>query len=220
MIGRIRGVLIEKSPPLLLVEAGGVGYEILTPMTSIYQLGEINCEVILYTHFVVREDVQQLYGFASKADRRLFQELIKVNGIGAKMALAILSGINGQTLVHCIESQDHGLLCSIPGIGKKTAERLIIEIKDKIMKLSLELNTLQGSLNSAETTTDQRQQSADMEVQHTQMVDFTTISHQAIDALEALGYKRKDAEKYVHKVKTQANNVEELIRLALKATHS
>ncbi|WP_116963175.1 Holliday junction branch migration protein RuvA [Fastidiosibacter lacustris] len=216
MIGRIRGELLEKQPPMVLVEACGVGYEVWVPMSSIYQLSDIGQEVILYTHFVVREDIQQLYGFATKSDRRLFQELIKVNGIGAKMALAILSGMDGSTLVKCIESQDHDLLCTVPGIGKKTAERIIIEIKDKINKLALELDALTtGNLNLNKKVNVQQ---SGVSNQTETMYQQSAIIHQALDALEALGYKRKEAEKYVHKVKSQADTVEALIRLALQAT--
>jgi Holliday junction DNA helicase RuvA len=212
MIGRIKGELIEKQPPLVLVEAAGVGYEIWVPMSSIYKLGDIGQEVILHTHFVVREDVQQLYGFATKSDRRLFQELIKINGIGAKMALAILSGMDGVTFVHCIESQDHGLLCAIPGVGKKTAERIIIEMKDKITKLVLELDALTQNIPHTEQGRSDLVDSVNTSYQSNSMV------HQAVDALEALGYKRKEAEKYVHKVKTEASTVESLIRSALQGT--
>ncbi len=212
MIGRVRGELIEKQPPLILVEAGGVGYEIWVPMSSIYKLGDIGQEVVLHTHFIVREDVQQLYGFATKSDRRLFQELIKINGIGAKMSLAILSGMDGITFVQCIEAQDHGLLCTIPGVGKKTAERIVIEMKDKITKLMLELDALtQNRVHS--TQNEQNLMPSASDGYHA-----NSMVHQAVDALEALGYKRKEAEKYVHKVKTEANNVESLIRLALQGT--
>ena len=212
MIGRIKGELIEKQPPLILVEAAGVGYEIWVPMSSIYKLGDVGQEVILHTHFVVREDAQQLYGFATKSDRRLFQELIKINGIGAKMALAILSGMDGVTFVSCIESQDHGLLCTIPGVGKKTAERIIIEMKDKITKLVLELDAL--TQNMPHTT---EESTSHVHADNTNY-QASSVVHQAIDALEALGYKRKEAEKYVHKVKNDADSVESLIRLALQGT--
>ncbi|MDA0911592.1 MAG: Holliday junction branch migration protein RuvA [Proteobacteria bacterium] len=212
MIGRIKGELIEKQPPLILVEAAGVGYEIWVPMSSIYKLGDVGQEVILHTHFVVREDVQQLYGFATKSDRRLFQELIKINGIGAKMALAILSGMDGVTFVRCIESQDHGLLCTIPGVGKKTAERIIIEMKDKITKLVLELDALTQNMPHTTEDSTSRTHAGNTSYQSSSVV------HQAIDALEALGYKRKEAEKYVQKVKNEADSVESLIRLALQGT--
>ncbi|MBK2126100.1 Holliday junction branch migration protein RuvA [Fangia hongkongensis] len=201
MIGRIRGELIEKQPPLVLIEAYGVGYEILTPMSSIYHLGETGKEVILYTHFVVREDLQQLYGFSTKSDRRLFQELIKVNGIGAKMALAILSGMDGATLVHCIDSKDHALLCSIPGIGKKTAERIVIELKDKLDKLTGEMDGFSSNITSIDGAALTRK---------------TDASSEAVGALEALGYKHKDAQSAVKKVQKEGQSLEETIKLALQ----
>ena len=212
MIGRIKGELIEKQPPLILVEAAGVGYEIWVPMSSIYKLGDIGQEVILHTHFIVREDAQQLYGFATKSDRRLFQELIKINGIGAKMALAILSGMDGVTFVNCIESQDHGLLCTIPGVGKKTAERIIIEMKDKINKLVLELDALTQNMTQPAVG------SSSLIDRENTSYSANSMVHQAVDALEALGYKRKEAEKYVQKAKNDADSVESLIRLALQGT--
>ncbi|WP_440683115.1 Holliday junction branch migration protein RuvA [Cysteiniphilum halobium] len=212
MIGRIKGKLIEKQPPLMLVEAAGIGYEVWVPMSSIYKLGDIGQEVILHTHFVVREDAQQLYGFATKSDRRLFQELIKINGIGAKMALAILSGMDGVTFVSCIELQDHGLLCTIPGVGKKTAERIIIEMKDKITKLVLELDALTHNITQPVVENSDATESVNISY------NTNSIVHQAVNALEALGYKRKEAEKYVHQVRNDANSVESLIRLALQGT--
>ena len=210
MIGRIRGILLEKQPPAVLVEASGIGYEVLVPMTSIYHLGDLKTEVILYTHFIVREDIQQLYGFVNKFDRMLFQTLIKINGIGAKMALAILSGMDGSTLVHCIQSQDHHLLCSIPGIGKKIAERLMIEMKDKIDKLSCAFNA------EAQHTVTGGQLNTTVNASLRSHRITSVILTEAIDALEALGYKRKEAEKAVYKVKANPDNVEQLIRLALQ----
>ncbi|MBK2152038.1 Holliday junction branch migration protein RuvA, partial [Francisella tularensis] len=125
MISFIKGVLIEKDPTALLIDVNGIGYEVFVPMTTFYTLGDIDSQVSLYTHFVVREDAQQLYGFKSKVDKKVFQELIKVNGIGARTAIAILSGMDSKTLLHCIENKDYALLATVPGIGKKTAERLV-----------------------------------------------------------------------------------------------
>ena len=213
MIGRIRGELAEKKSPSLLVDVSGIGYEILAPMTTIYKLPDVGKEVLLHTHFVVREDAQLLYGFISKSDRRLFQELIKVNGVGPKMALAILSGMDGVSLIHCIESQDHGLLVTIPGIGKKTAERLIVEMKDRIEKLAVELMEL--------TTMDGLPQA---EMQTALAKEFSMPSGanrkditEAISALEALGYKNKEAHKSIMGVRLEATGVESLIKLALKS---
>ncbi|MCF6807213.1 Holliday junction branch migration protein RuvA [Thiotrichales bacterium 19S9-12] len=204
MIGRIRGLLIERQAPTLLVETGGVGYEILAPMTTIYQLPEVDEEVILYTHFVVREDAQQLYGFISKTDRRIFQELIKVNGIGAKMALAILSGMDAQSVLACIERDDSALLVSIPGIGKKTAERLIVEMRDKIPQMMVLLSDIQLT-----DTIDV----SDHEV--TNNKSSNDIS-EATEALMALGYRKNEAQKVLYKVKDEASTTEELIKSALQ----
>ncbi len=132
MISRLRGVLLEKTPPLLLVEVNGVGYEVFAPMSSFYALPEIGSDVILHIHFVVREDVQQLYGFIEPRDRELFRTLIKVNGVGPKLALGIMSGMESAELLRCVRSDNIKALSQIPGIGKKTAERLIIELRDKL----------------------------------------------------------------------------------------
>ncbi|MCF6767198.1 Holliday junction branch migration protein RuvA [Thiotrichales bacterium 19S11-10] len=204
MIGRIRGLLIERQAPTLLVETGGVGYEILAPMTTIYQLPEVDEEVILYTHFVVREDAQQLYGFISKTDRRIFQELIKVNGIGAKMALAILSGMDAQSVLACIERDDSALLVSIPGIGKKTAERLIVEMRDKIPQMMVLLSDIQLS--------------SQVRANHDDATELESISDtsEAIEALMALGYRKNEAQKVIYKVKDEASTTEELIKSALQ----
>ena len=135
MIAFIKGKLLEKDPAGLLIDVNGMGYEVFVPMTTFYALGDKDSEISLYTHFIVREDVQQLYGFKSKVDKKVFQALIKVNGVGAKIALAILSGVDCKTLLHCVENKDYGLLSTVPGIGKKTAERLVIEMSDKLAKI-------------------------------------------------------------------------------------
>lgn len=131
MIGRLRGIIIEKQPPLVLLETGGVGYEVHMPMTCFYELPEAGQEAIIFTHFVVREDAQLLYGFNNKQERTLFKELIKTNGVGPKLALAILSGMSAQQFVNAVEREELGALVKLPGIGKKTAERLIVEMKDR-----------------------------------------------------------------------------------------
>jgi Holliday junction DNA helicase RuvA len=200
MIGRIRGELIEKSAPLLVVEAHGVGYEILAPMTTIYDIAEVGSQVLLHTHMVVREDAQLLYGFKSKSDRKFFQELIKVNGVGPKMALAILSGMDANTLSHAIINQDVSLLVSIPGIGKKTAERLLVEMKDKIENLVTDTSQVPQNMHSLPDT-----KSLDVE------------ANEATSALISLGYKQKEAQVAISKIKTQASNAEDMIRLALKS---
>ncbi len=131
MIGRLTGILAEKQPPEILLDVHGVGYELLLPMTSFYDLPELNQEVTLFTHFVVREDAQQLYGFSHKADRHLFRELIKTNGVGPKLGLAILSAMSVEEFSYAIEREEVSKLTKIPGVGKKTAERLVVELKGK-----------------------------------------------------------------------------------------
>jgi len=132
MIGRLSGVLLEKNPPQILVEAGGVGYEIEVPMSTFYNLPASGERVTLLTHLVVREDAHLLYGFASDAERRVFRRLLKISGVGARTALAVLSGLSVGELVEAVAAQETGRLVKIPGIGKKTAERLLLELKGKL----------------------------------------------------------------------------------------
>ncbi len=132
MIGSLRGTLLEKHPPLLLVDVQGVGYEVHAPMTTFYQLPALGSDIHLHTHFVVREDAQLLYGFIDKSTRELFRELIRINGLGPKMALAILSALDASELVLCIQNNQINTLTKVPGIGRKTAERLLVEMRDRI----------------------------------------------------------------------------------------
>ena len=203
MIGFLHGNLIEKHPPEIIVDVQGVGYELAVPMTTIYALPELGSELKLYTHLLVREDLQALYGFISKRDRKLFRDLLKVNGVGAKMALAILSGMDADTFVRCILDEDSGMLTSIPGIGKKVAERLIIEMKDRLAKWSddIDLQTAPGIQQHAANMSSFKQAEAD-----------------AISALEALGYRSADASKAVKALTKESSELasEELIRLALQ----
>ena len=131
MIGRLHGILLEKTPPLVLIDCNGVGYECEVPMSTFYNLPAIGEKVIMLTHFVVREDAQLLYGFGSNQERATFRQLLKVNGIGAKSALSILSGLSIDELVQAVALQDTAMLTRVPGVGKKTAERLLLELKDK-----------------------------------------------------------------------------------------
>jgi holliday junction DNA helicase RuvA len=131
MIARLNGLLIEKSPPLIVVDCAGVGYEVEVPMSTFYNLPEIGAKLNLLTYMVVREDAQLLYGFGTEQEKSTFKQLLKVNGIGAKSALSILSGVSIEELVHAVSMQEVGMLTRIPGIGKKTAERLLLELKDK-----------------------------------------------------------------------------------------
>lgn len=195
MIGRLRGVLLEKRPPWLLVEAAGVGYEVEAPMTAFYNLPDAGQEVVLHTHLVVREDAQLLYAFMDRFERELFRALIRVNGVGPKMALAILSGMEAERLVRCIQDQDTSSLVRVPGIGKKTAERLVIEMRDR-------LERLEGSPPMAGATP---ASAADTRVQD------------AVAALEALGYRPRDADQAVRRVNDDQLGSEELIRRALKS---
>ena len=205
MISFIKGKLLEKEPSSLLIDVNGLGYEVSVPMTTFYSLGDVNTEISLYTHFVVREDAQLLYGFKSKVDKKVFQELIKVSGVGARTAIAILSGMDCKTLLHCIENKDYGLLATVPGIGKKTAERLVVEIYDKILKLANEI--------CGHTSTD----SSQAEISQKTSLN-TSIFNEAVDALLALGYKSKEAEKMIRSVINDSKNVEDVIRKALQSS--
>lgn len=205
MIGRIRGVLIEKQPPEVLIEAAGVGYEVQTSMTSFYQLPELGQEVTLFTHFVVREDAQLLFGFGDKSERALFRELIKTNGVGPKLALTILSGMSAQQFMQCISHDDYSSLIKLPGVGKKTAERLVVEMRDRLQKmLATEQHTGLSSasaINPAETT----------------FVVGNSAKEEALSALVALGYKAQQASKVVNAAFVDGISSEDLIREALRS---
>lgn len=204
MIGRIRGILVEKTPGQALVECGGLGYEVDIPFTAFYHLPEPGQEVTLHTHFVVREDVQSLYGFASRLDRDLFRLLIKVNGVGPKMAAGILSGLEAQQFIHCVEARDIKSLVKLPGVGKKTAERLLIEMPDRIKQL-------EGQFLPA---------SAGAETGAADSAQHAMSSHNPADeaeaALIALGYKPQEAARAISKVAKEGVTSEALIRLALR----
>ncbi|ALB01775.1 ATP-dependent DNA helicase RuvA [Francisella persica ATCC VR-331] len=211
MISFIKGVLIEKDPTSLLIDVNGIGYEVFVPMTTFYTLGDIDSQVSLYTHFVVREDAQQLYGFKSKVDKKVFQELIKVNGIGSRTAIAILSGMDSKKLLHCIENKDYALLATVPGIGKKTAERLVVEIYDKLLKMANEIYA--QSLGSTTANLDSQAQQTP-----TPTVLANSIFNESVDALLALGYKQKDAEKMALYAMCDTTTAAEVIRKALQGS--
>ena len=137
MIGRLSGQLLEKTPPSLVLDVQGVGYEVDAPMSTFYALPALNESVSLFTHLVVREDAQLLYGFATRTERVVFRALLKVNGVGAKVALSILSGLSVDEFLACVASKDVAALVRVPGIGKKTAERLLIELQDKVDALDV-----------------------------------------------------------------------------------
>ncbi len=194
MIGRIRGVLIEKQPPRVLVDCHGVGYEIDAPMSTIWALPELHQEVILHTQLVVREDAQNLYGFLTLAERALFQGLLKVSGIGARMALAVLSGMQVDEFVACVQRNDATRLTTLPGIGKKTAERLIVEMRDRVTDFS-DVPVAAGPAR-APTPGDA-------------LAD-------AMSGLIALGYKPQEASKLVHGLDTDGKSSEAIIREVLR----
>ncbi|AOS95662.1 Holliday junction ATP-dependent DNA helicase RuvA [Microbulbifer aggregans] len=197
MIGRLRGTLAAIQPPQLLVDVQGVGYEVLAPMTTVFELPPLGQEVQLYTHLSVSETAQQLFGFIRESDRQLFRTLIKVNGVGPKMALAILSGLDGKALSRCVAEDNVGALVKVPGVGKKTAERLIIELRDK---LAPDL----GDANDIPLMT----------------AGAPKVDHvgEAESALAALGYKPTEASKMVARASKEQPDADSatLIRLALK----
>ena len=198
MIGRLRGKIALKQPPMLLLDVNGVGYEIEAPMSTFYHLPETGQEAIIVTHLVVREDAHILFGFASERERSLFRTLLKVNGVGAKMALVILSGMSADEFAFCVNSEDTSALVRLPGIGKKTAERLIIEMRDRLDKLDI---------SSSETPVISSTTAA---VDHSPLAD-------AVSALISLGYKPVDANKMVRSVDATDKISEEIIRLALQS---
>lgn len=187
MISRLNGKLLEKSPPFIVVDCHGVGYEVEVPMSTFYQLPEVGQPVQLLTHFVVREDAQLLYGFGSEQEKNTFKQLLKVNGIGAKSALSILSGISIDDLTHAVSQQEVGMLTRIPGIGKKTAERLLLELKDKFV--------VTGSTNA--------------------QPQARSASQDILNALVALGYNEREASAAV-KLLDKEISVTDGIKQALK----
>lgn len=205
MIGRLRGLIIEKLPPEIVVECQGVGYEVTMPMTSIYALPEVNQEAIIFTHFVVREDAQLLYGFANKTERKLFRLLIKINGVGPKLALAILSGMSAEQFVSCVAHDDLTTIVKIPGVGKKTAERLLIEMRDKLKDWHADPDASSFTLTSAPTGAG---------VAENPIAD---AKGDAINALVSLGYTANQASKAVKAIYQDGMDSEALIRDALKS---
>ena len=196
MIGRIRGILEATQPPDILLDVGGVGYEIQVPMTTLYELPEVGTQLTLFTHFVVREDAQLLYGFLHERDRALFRNLIKVNGVGPKLGLAILSGLDTEAFVRCVQQKDVATLVQLPGVGKKTAERLLVEMEDRLKDWILELDA--RAPGSAPGSHD--------------------LLAEAESALVALGYKPAEASKAVAAANDGSfEKSEDLIRRALQS---
>jgi len=195
VIGRLRGVLLRKEPPALQVDVGGVGYELEAPMTTFYELPAVGESVTLFTHLVVRQDAHLLYGFAREAQRRLFRDLLKVNGVGPRVALAVLSGLSDDEFTRCVAEEDITRLTKVPGIGRKTAERLIIEMRDKLPKdvpLSAPRTAADGLVIPADPVSE------------------------AVSALVSLGYKPNEASRAVRGIASKGLNAEEIIRQALK----
>lgn len=204
MIGRLRGNLIEKQPPELLIEVSGIGYEVQMPMSCFYELPEVGEEAIVYTHFVVREDAQLLYGFNTTKERALFREVIKANGVGPKLGLAILSGMTAAQFVSCVEREDISTLIKLPGVGKKTAERLVVEMKDRLKGWGA------GDLFTPATD------AAPLDSEP-QAVASHNAEDEAVSALIALGYKPQQASKVVAQVIKADMSSEAVIREALKS---
>ena len=193
MIGQLSGKIIEKNPPEIVLQAGHIGYEILSPMSSFYNL-ESGSEVTLYTHLQVKEDSHTLYGFVTKDEKTLFRELIRVNGVGPKVALAILSHLNISALMNAVANDDDALLAKTPGIGKKTAQKLIVELKDRLEKLTL----------------------CDQSYSSTHTPSTNPNTQKAAQALQALGFKVKEAEKMLSSISDDGLTTEEMIRQALQ----
>lgn len=196
MIGRLRGILAEKRPPFLLLDVNGVGYELEAPMGTIFQLPEVGQEVTLHTHLTVREDAHLLFAFATEGERTLFRNLIKVNGVGAKLALTILSGISADEFARCVHDSDTASLVRLPGVGKKTAERLIVEMRDRLDDWQPAPMLPTGGPAAAATAADEVKD--------------------AISALVALGYKPPEASRLISKLETEGMESEAIIRAALK----
>ncbi|HEC60172.1 hypothetical protein LCGC14_1285970 [marine sediment metagenome] len=195
MIGRLRGIILEKQAPDLVLDVQGVGYEVAAPMSTFCSLPAINEEVSLFTHLVVREDAQLLYGFATTRERLLFRSLLKVNGVGAKLALTILSGSDVDDFSRSVQEGDADSLTRLPGVGKKTAERLIIEMRDRLKDISGAMG-LKPVVSAA--------------------ASLAGAKDEAIEALISLGYKPIEADKMIRTLASDGLTTEELIRMALQ----
>jgi len=196
LIGRIKGILLSKQPPELLVDVQGVGYELEAPMSTFYHLPAVGEEVLLHTHMVVREDAQLLYAFHSISERKLFRDLIRINGVGPKLGLTILSGISAQEFSRVVHEADAAALTGLPGVGKKTAERLIVELRDKL--------GVDFSVDAGVRVATEGQASPPSPVS------------EAVSALTALGYKAQEASRMVRAIDAADMSTEEIIRAALQ----
>ncbi len=193
MIGSLRGRLSFKQAPLVIIECEGVGYEVETPMSTFLDLPSVGEELFLYTHLVVRDDAHMLYGFATEEERGLFRMLLKISGVGAKMSLAILSTLSVDDFRRCVEYEDAAMLVKVPGVGKKTAERLIIEMRDRIDKPA-------GDPGARK------------------LVAAATPKSEAVDALMALGYKANEVNRLIARLDVAGKSAEDIIRMALRQT--
>jgi Holliday junction DNA helicase RuvA len=195
MIARLSGTLVSKQPPTLVIDVNGVGYEVEAPLSVFYDLPESGQPVVLLTHLSISDTAHTLYGFASEAERTLFRQLLKISGIGAKLALTILSGASGAELARYVADRDTASLTRLPGIGKKTAERIIIELRDKLGDLPEPAGGLPGGGGAA----------------------GGSAAAEARNALAALGYKPQEASRMVQAIAKPEMGTEEIIRLALQA---
>jgi len=191
MIGFLRGVLMGKTPPKLIIDVQGVGYEVDAPMSTFFKLPDTGAELTLLTHLIVREDQHTLYGFSSDEERVLFRELLKVNGVGAKMALAILSALSVDDFSHCVQVEDKATLCKVPGVGRKTAERLIVDMRDRIEPIA--------------------------EAVASNVVSGGDVQGEAFNALVSLGYKSTEARKMLQSIPDDLSSTEDMLQAALSA---
>ncbi len=191
MIGSLRGRLTLKQAPSVIIECGGVGYEVETPMSTFLELPPTGDELFLFTHMVVREDAQMLYGFATEEERALFRMLLKISGVGAKMGLAVLSAMSVEGFRRCVEYEDAASLVKVPGVGKKTAERLIIEMRDRIDTASAQSGSTRVEVEAG-------------------------AKSEAVDALISLGYKPREVQKLIGELDVDGKSAEDIIRLALR----
>lgn len=199
MIAHLRGKLIQKKPPLLVVDISGVGYEVNASMNTIFKLGEVDSDVSLFIHMVVREDAQILFGFYDEEERMLFREIIKTSGVGPKLGLAILSGMDVKTFCQCVSEKNKTRLSGIPGLGKKTAEKLIVEMQDRLAK------TFSKHINLSDK----------LFANASNIGEESRVKQEAIEALVALGYKPSDAQKAILKHAKSDIDSQKLIKLAL-----
>lgn len=195
MIGRLQGTILEKQPPTVLIDVQGVGYELEASMSTFYQLPDCGESIVLHTHLVVREDAQLLYGFHSLSERQMFRNLIKISGVGPKLALTILSGMSAEDFSRCILDADSKALTRLPGVGKKTAERLVIELKDRLQK--------DDSIKTSGTVVN--------------IAKAANPVNDAVSALISLGYKAQQASQMVRGLDVEDKSTEDIIRAALNA---